>query len=178
MKPLPVVPLYAMLSFSVNNGDWKEYNPDNKPVISNDFSGIITVRVTDNAGNVSDYAESNEILVQTTKVFAIKEPSRTSIRCNDSITIHTEITGIIPDGAYVEWIANNEKFNVDESEDGMNITITSKNNGNTTFTAILYDADGNVIGIDKVEMYSKAGFFDKIGGFFRSLFGSTVHYDS
>ena len=48
------------IEYQLNNGDWKEYNPDNKPVISNDFSGIITVRVTDNAVPVID-SKGNEI---------------------------------------------------------------------------------------------------------------------
>ena len=161
--------------YQLNNGKWQEYNPDNKPVIPENFNGIITVRTTDNAGNVSDYVQSNEILVQTEILFGIKEPSRTSIRCNDSIVLYAEFTGTLPEGATVEWFANNEKFSVEESEDGMSITITSKNDGYTTFTAILYDADGNIMGTDRIEMHSKAGFFDKIGGFFRQLFGSTIH---
>ena len=164
------------VEYQLNNGEWQEYAPDNKPVIPEKFSGIITVRVTDNAGNVSDYAQSNEILVQKNSfTFAIKEPSITSIRCNDSITLFAEVIGTMPEGATVEWISNNENFDIEEN--GLNIIIKSKNSGYTTFTAILYDADGNVIGIDRVEMYSKAGFFDKIGGFFRNLFRSTIHYD-
>ncbi len=47
-----------------------------------------------------------------------------------------------------------------------------------TFTATLYSADGEVLATDTIEMKSKAGFFDKIGGFFRSLFGTTKIYEN
>ncbi len=241
--------------------EWIEYSSDNNPVIPDDFSRKVQVRVTDNAGNVSEIATSNNILVDTEKPtvavaidkevvwetatvtytlsgeadsgiayymvkeddgpwaildgttyttteegthnyyfksvsnsgveseiimsvlheisasFSIKEPSRTTIRCKDSIVLHAEITGTLPEGTRIEWIANNEKFAVEESEDGMTFIITSQNNGNTIITAILYDADGNVLATDNIEMYSKAGFFDKIGGFFRSIFGATIRYN-
>jgi hypothetical protein len=63
------------------------------------------------------------------------------------------------------------------SKDGESLTAIAENNGYTVFTATLYDADGNVLATDSVELYSKSGFFDKIGGFFRSLFGATRIYD-
>lgn len=169
------------IEYRLNDGGWREYNSDNKPVIPEKFSGIITVRATDNANNVSEYVQSNEIIVKTIKessfTFAIKAPSRTTIRCNDSIVLHAEITGTLPEGATIEWTTNNDKFVVEESDDGMSFTITAKNDGYTTITATLYDVDGNVIRIDTVGMRSKAGIFDKIGGFFRELFGSTLHYN-
>lgn len=75
-------------------------------------------------------------------------------------------------GQYVEWTASNNNFNVEETENDT-LTIISQNNGYTTFTATLYDADGNILAVDTIEMCSKAGLGDKIGGFFRSIFGTT-----
>ena len=110
--------------------------------------------------------------------FEIQQPSRTTIRCNDGIKLHTKITGNLPDGTRIEWSKNNNNFNMTTSAGGNEITIISKNNGYTTFTATVYDADNNVIAQDTIEMYSKAGLFDKIGGFFRSLFGSTKIHEN
>ena len=110
--------------------------------------------------------------------FEIQKPSTTTIRCKDGIKLHAKTTGNLPDGARIEWSKNNSNFDVNTSTSGNEITIISKNNGYTTFTATVYDADNNVIAQDTIEMYSKAGFFDKIGGFFRSLFGSTKIYDN
>ena len=62
--------------------------------------------------------------------------------------------------------------------DGDSLQVIANNKGNTTFTATLYDADGNVLATDTVELYSQSGFFDKIGGFFRSLFGMTTVYEN
>ena len=106
----------------------------------------------------------------------IIEPSRTEIRNKDGIILHANIEGNTPEGSYVRWESSNGNFN--EDADGSNLKIIAKNKGWTTFTAILYDADGNELARDSVEMYSKSGFFDKIGGFFRSLFGSTKIYDN
>jgi hypothetical protein len=110
--------------------------------------------------------------------FEIQNPSRTTIRCNDGIKLHTSITGNLPEGSRIEWSKNNSNFNANVSDSGKEITIISKNNGYTTFTATVYDADNKVIAEDTIEMYSKASFFDKIGGFFRSLFGTTKIYEN
>ena len=110
--------------------------------------------------------------------FEIQEPSTKRIRCKDGIILHTKITGKLPKGAKIEWSANNSNFNMEKSADGTELTIISKDNGYTTFTAILCDADGNELAKDSVEMYSQSGFFDKIGGFFRGLFGLTNIYEN
>ncbi len=108
----------------------------------------------------------------------IKTPSRTTIRCKDGIVLHTNIDGNTPTGATIQWTSNNSNFKVSGSSDGRELTIISNNNGYTTFTATLVDINGNVLATDSVEMYSKAGFIDKLGGFFRSLFGATTIYES
>ena len=110
--------------------------------------------------------------------FSIQEPSRKQIRCNDGIVIHANIEGTLPQGARIEWTSSNSNFSINKSDSGKEITIISKNNGYTTFTATIYNVDNNVIAEDTIEMYSKASFFDKLGGFFRSLFGSTKIYEN
>ena len=112
----------------------------------------------------------------TNFTFSIQEPSRTTIRNKDGIILHANVEGTAPAGSYVIWTSNNSNF--DEEADGNELTVIAVNKGYTTFTATLYDADGSVLATDSVELYSKSGFFDKIGGFFRSLFGSTKIYEN
>ncbi len=109
--------------------------------------------------------------------FSIQTPSLTEIRCKDGIILHANLNGTYPEGTRIEWTSSNGNF--DKSVvDGNSLKIISKDKGYTTFTATLYDADGNVLATDSAEMYSKAGFFDKIGGFFRNLFKTTTIYES
>ena len=108
--------------------------------------------------------------------FSIQEPSRTEIRNKDGIILHANVEGNAPAGSYVRWESSNGNF--DKSADGSNLKIVAKNKGWTTFTAILCDADGNELARDTVDMYSKSGFFDKIGGFFRGLFGMTKIHEN
>lgn len=110
--------------------------------------------------------------------FNINQPSTTTIRHKDGIKFHANIDGTAPAGSYVVWTANNNKFKTEEINNGNSLKIVSDSNGTTTFTATLYSADGEVIATDTIEMKSKAGFFDKIGSFFRSLFGGTKIYEN
>ncbi len=109
--------------------------------------------------------------------FSIKEPSRTTIRCKDGIVLRADIKNV-PSGAKIVWTTNNNNFDFEQSSDGKSLMIISSNNGYTTFTATLIDSNGDILSYDTVEMYSKAGFFDKLGGFFRSLFGATKIYEN
>ncbi len=102
--------------------------------------------------------------------FSIKEPTTTIIRYKNEIILQTEIQGDIPENSRIEWTWNNENFDATESDDDA-LTIISKNNGKTVFTATLHDADGSTLATDEIEMQSKAGFFDKLIYFFRILFG-------
>ena len=113
---------------------------------------------------------------ETTATISIQSPSRTEIRNKDGIILHANVEGNAPSGSYVRWESSNGNF--DKSADGSNLKIVAKNKGYTTFTAILCDKYGNELARDTVEMYSKSGLFDKIGGFFRSLFGTTKIYEN
>lgn len=111
----------------------------------------------------------------TSFTFNIQEPSITEIRNKDGIILYTKVEGKLPDGSRVEWTWDNDNFEVIKNDDGT-ITVIAENNGDTTITATVYDVNGKALASDTVLMTSKSGFFDKIGGFFRSLFGSTVIY--
>ena len=104
----------------------------------------------------------------------IQEPSRSTIRCKDGIILHAIVDGDST-GGNVVWTANNDNFKIEQS--GSDLKIISKDNGYTTFTASFYDESGKYIASHSIEMNSKAGFFDKIGGFFRVLFGTDVIYN-
>lgn len=62
---------------------------------------------------------------------------------------------------------------MDVSADGTTCKISPSSSGDTTFTATVYDADGNTVSADEQTMTSKAGFFQKIIAFFKKLFGLT-----
>lgn len=109
-------------------------------------------------------------------IFSIQPPSTTTIRNNDGIILHANIEGNVPEGSYIVWTSNNNNFS--EDADGNELEIIAKNKGYTTFTATLYDVNRNELARDSIEMYSKSGFFDKIGGFFRSLFGLDKIYEN
>lgn len=104
----------------------------------------------------------------------IQEPSATTIRSEDGIVLHAVVQGNMK-GKTVEWTASDDKcFDTDVS--GNEITIISKKKGTTVFTVTIYDIDGRAVSSASIEMESKAGFFDRIGGFFRKLFGTNVIY--
>ncbi len=140
---------------------------------------VVYVKVTDLTGNIT-YISSDGIVVTEFSPednFVIREPSRTKIRCQDSIILHVLVSDKLPDDAKVVWTADNNNFKIEEVNDGKSLKIISKNKGYTTFVATLYDADGNVLASDSIEMYSNAGLLSKIGGIFRVIFGSTLHYN-
>lgn len=107
----------------------------------------------------------------------IQKPSKTEIRFKDGIILHAVVTGGAPEGATIKWKADNDNFKLTESDDG-SLTIISRRKGYTTFTATLYDADGNILLTDTVEMYSKAGIVQRVCGFVRGLLHCTEIYDN
>lgn len=107
----------------------------------------------------------------------IRNPSITTIKYGDSIILHAEIKGELPQGAKIVWKADNSNFTiVSTAIDGKNCTVTPNANGNTVFTATVVDKDGREIDSDTQTMTSKAGFFQKIIAFFKKLFGLTKLY--
>ncbi len=110
--------------------------------------------------------------------FHIQQPSRTTIRNKDTIILHAIIDGTVPEGSYIEWDCEGYFSLGWDIGNNYDTYATAEDKGYDTITATLYDADGKVLATDYVELYSKSGFFDKIGGFFRSLFGITKTYDN
>ena len=104
----------------------------------------------------------------------IRKPSITTISYGDSIILHADLSEALPSGWYIKWTASNGNFSW--SANGETCTITPSSNGDTTFTATIYDVDGNVISNDEQVMTSRAGFFQKIIAFFKKLFGLLKTY--
>ena len=110
--------------------------------------------------------------------FHIKTPSMTEIRHKDGIKLHASIDGTAPAGSYVVWTSSNSNFKTEQINNGNSLKIVSDKDGKTTFTATLYSEDGEVLATESIEMRSKAGFFDKFGSFFRTLFGGTKIHEN
>ena len=170
---IPVSDEYDVNSLSVYRAEDGTYI-DMNAVYENGYMVFITDHFSKYVITTKDLSISEE--PEYNYSFSIQKPSRTEIRNKDGIILHANVEGTAPNGSYVRWESSNGYF--DTSADGSNLKIIAKNKGYTTFTAILCDADGNELARDSVEMYSKSGFFDKIGGFFRSLFGTTKIYDN
>lgn len=102
----------------------------------------------------------------------ILKPTTTTISYGDSIILHIDTTNI-PVGGSIEWTTDNDNFTKSIASDSSTCTISPSKSGSTIFTAIVYDANGNVISTDTQIMTSKAGFFDKLIAFFKRLFGLT-----
>ena len=102
----------------------------------------------------------------------IRNPSQTEISYGDSIILHVDAENL-PEGATIKWTADNGNFTYTASADGTTCTVSPSASGDTTFTATVYDKDGNEIGSDTQTMTAKAGFFQKLIAFFKKLFGLT-----
>ena len=105
----------------------------------------------------------------------VSSPSTSTINYGDSIILHVDESKI-PAGGRVVWTASNNNFSY--KADGATCEITPEKSGDTTFTAIIYDADGNPVSTDEQTMTSKAGFFQKIIAFFKGIFGLNKTYPS
>lgn len=130
-------------------------------------------------------ADFNDVYVETYDIcfneiidIYFYEPSRTTIRHKDGIKLYYYITSYdLPEGWYVVFDCDNDNFDIEYNEEDDSYTIISAENGYTTFYINLIDDNGDVVSSDTLEMRSKAGFFDKIGSFFRSIFGGTTIYE-
>ncbi|MBQ4339226.1 MAG: leucine-rich repeat protein, partial [Clostridia bacterium] len=109
--------------------------------------------------------------------FEIRTPSIATVNYGDSLMLHADVTGTLPEDFYIGWSTNNEHFTVDISGKGSVCTISPASSGETEFTATVYDKDGNVVCSDTQKVASKAGFFHKIIAFFKGLFGLTKDYE-
>ncbi len=142
-------------------------------------SGISEVDVTSAVAEAStksiSFKDANAGTT-TSKYISIRTPSKTTIRYKDGIVLHADLKNALPAGATIKWSKSNNNFKTEVSDDGRTCTIISNSNGATTFTATVYSSSGTAIESVSIDMTSKAGFFDILGGFFRGLFGSTKIY--
>ena len=154
-------------------------------------SGSISVKVTEayTQNGVDEDDVTSAVNSASAKTFtfsastssyyiAIRTPSTTSIRYKDGIVLYCDSNRTLPSGSYIKWTTSNSNFKTTASTDGKSLTIVSNSNGTTEITATLYSSANVKLDSVTIEMTSKAGFFEKIGGFFRGLFGSTKIYDA
>lgn len=150
-------------------------------------SGTISVAVTEAYvvnGATSETNVTSAVNSASAKTFTfsagylkMRTPSETTIRYKDGIVLHADALKSLPSGSKITWTSSNGNFKTSVSGDkNEKLTIVSNSNGNTVFTATLYSSSGAKLDSVSVEMTSKAGLFDKIGGFFRGLFGMTKIY--
>ncbi len=148
-------------------------------------NGTISVAVVEayTANGTSETNVTNAVNAVSAKTFTfasgylkMRAPSTTTIRYKDGIVLHADTLKTLPSGSKIVWSASNSNFKTTTSTDGKSLTIISDSNGDTVFTATLYNSRNVEIDSVSVEMTSKAGFFQKIGGFFRSLFKTTKIY--
>lgn len=153
-------------------------------------SGTISVKVTEayvTSGEIDEIKVTSAVNAASEKTFTfststssnyigIRTPSTTSIRYKDGIVLHADANRTLPSGSKIQWTTSNGNFKTTASTDGKSLTIVSNSNGSTDITATLYSSTGAKLDSVTITMTSKAGFFDKIGGFFRGLFGMTRIY--
>ena len=116
------------------------------------------------------------------KLSVINDPKTKTINYKDGVVIRPNFENI-PEGAVIEWTASNSCFKWSVDAEG-NLTARSESSGDTTFSAKVKLVDGNYLTdmygneiVDETTVTSKAGFFQKFAGFFKSLFGTTKIYD-
>lgn len=117
----------------------------------------------------------NAILEPTFKI-SIRTPSVTTINYGDSIILHADVEGELPDGARIVWSTTNSYgiFTIVEtSEDGKSCTVTPNSSGEVVFDVKVIDENGKTVALDTLNMTAKAGFFQKLAAFFKKLFGLT-----
>ncbi|MGN0572541.1 MAG: leucine-rich repeat protein [Acutalibacteraceae bacterium] len=119
--------------------------------------------------NVNVYRNDNGVDLP----LVIKNPSTTTINYGDSIILHAQIDGALPDGAYIVWSESNGNFDMSVSDDGLTCKISPRANGKTTFTVTAYDKDGKVISSGTQVMTANAGLWQRIVAFFKNIFGLT-----
>ncbi len=158
---LILAPTCVETGYKTYNCPCGEFVEENTPALGHNYANGICV-------------VCGEISPDKVITVAIREPSITELRSKDGIILHADVQGDTS-GTTVVWSASNNKCFETEAS-GNDLTIISKKKGYTTFTASVYGPNGELVSSASIEMYSKAGFFDRIGGFFRSLFKTNVIY--
>jgi hypothetical protein len=66
--------------------------------------------------------------------------------------VYANIDGILPEGSYIEWTADNDNFELIELDDGMTLQASAKQLGATTVTATVYYSDGAILAQESIEI--------------------------
>ena len=142
------------------------------------------IKVEDGNDNFRKIIASRNDRIRTATI--LKQPSRTTLKYGDVIWITVDESKI-PEGCHVTmWATSDKSVGLSEYDtDGDNWAIQTKGKANGTLIvfAIVVDEEGLAVTnengefmIDYVEIQYKHSFFDIIGSFFRSLFGSVNVY--
>lgn len=163
VKQVTITPLVDNAEFIYLNEEYSFSNINNETVAIFKLANSNDSSTSNPEMNI---VNKSEIINAT-----IKKPSVSTISYGDAIVMHLDLNKTLPAGYTIVWSASNGNFSY--SANGTTCTITPEKNGDTVFTATIYDADGNAVSTDEQTMTSKAGFFDKIIAFFKKLFGLT-----
>lgn len=138
-----------------------------------DTVGVLKIATESMVDGEAHYSGAELRIVDKSEITSVTigSPSTTTISYGDSIVLHANIENL-PTGARVVWEASNGNFSYSVSPDGSTCTISPKSSGDTEFTAKIVDSNGKVLSSDTQKMTSKAGFWQKLVAFFKSLFGS------
>ncbi|MGN1418891.1 MAG: leucine-rich repeat protein [Acutalibacteraceae bacterium] len=150
----PATPVKAGYEFI----GWDKQIPETMPAYNLTFTAVF---------------EKIEIPIENEIKISIRNPSTTAINYGDAIILHADIDGTLPEGARIEWTADNGNFDMNVSSDGSTCKISPKSSGDTTFTAKVIDGEGKEISSDTQQMTAKAGLWQKIVAFFKKIFGLT-----
>lgn len=111
----------------------------------------------------------------------IRKPSVTTLKYGQSLTLHAE-TANLPAGARILWTEGSDLVN----RPGQNndaYTVKAEKSGTVHVTAYLVDNSGNLIRNSsgdaitaRQDITMRCGLFEKIGAFFRRLFGVRTHF--
>ncbi|MBR5562547.1 MAG: leucine-rich repeat protein [Clostridia bacterium] len=122
--------------------------------------------------------DESKVGAEVTATVTIAQPSITTVKYGDTLILHAEIKGDIPEGAKLEWSVVGEGMTIEPSADGKTCAVTSTSKGEVTVTVKVVDKNGNaVVNSEGTEigaqqkLTSKAGFFQKLISFFKNLFG-------
>jgi hypothetical protein len=159
-----------------NYNNWGEDEPNNSSsVIANENCVAIWPDNWNDLNSLNTFEQSGFICEweHDTVTVEIRNPSTTTILYGDSLILHADLSETLPVGWSIVWSASNGNFDYNVSDDGVMCIITPKKNGDTTFTATVYDIEGNEVCKDEQMMISKAALFDKIIALFKKIFGLT-----
>jgi TolB-like protein len=132
-------------------------NEDREEKLASYYSTDESVAVVDEYGTITT------VSVGTTMIYAEKENGLERFECevtvyagfemecvfeseiNGTCYMYLDIDGVIPEGSYIEWTADNDNFELIEFDDGMGLKAVPKKFGSTMFTVTVYYSNGTIL---------------------------------